>query len=167
MSSHYPSWLTPDGRIDTTRVPFDAFISQAVSSEVKEFASACHLLESLASQGRAEAGVFLLDLLSFYCDDLCRLEQVVEALHFFRCPASAQALLAELHRLKWSNTTRRSLNAVVAALIRSPHRWFLQASARSRRTQANRLRLGAGTAPSWMASHLARSTMASRSKAWP
>ena len=74
-----------------TRVPFDAFISQAVSSEVKEFASACHLLESLASHGRAEAGVFLLGLLSFNRDDPERLKRVVEALRSFRCPASAQA----------------------------------------------------------------------------
>lgn len=120
MSSDYPSWLTPDGKIDMTRVPFDAFISQAVSSEVKEFISACHLLESLASCGRAEAGVFLLGLLSFYRDDLDRLEQVVEALRSFRCPESAQALLGELHRFKWSNTTRRYLNAVVKALVRFP-----------------------------------------------
>jgi len=114
-----PSWLTPGG-IDMTRLPLDTFISQAVSKDLAEFSSACRLLESMASRGRAEAGVFLLGLLSYYRDDLNRLEKVAEALRFFACSPSAEALLAELRRLRWSNTTRRYLNAAVATLMRFP-----------------------------------------------
>jgi hypothetical protein len=98
-------------------LPFDTFISQAVSEDPQQFASACLLLQSIASRGRAEGGVFLLGLLSFYREDLRRLERVAEALQFFPCTASAQALLAELHRLAWSSTTRRYLNTVVATLM--------------------------------------------------
>jgi hypothetical protein len=103
-----------------TRLPFDTFINQAVGKNRAHFASACRLLESMASRGRAEAGVFLLGLLTFYREDLDRLEQVAESLRFFPCAPSAHALLAELHRLRWSNTTRRYLNTVVETLRRFP-----------------------------------------------
>jgi len=119
MTLRHPSWPTDDG-LDLKRLPLDAFIHQAVSEDAGQFASGCRLPGSLASRGRAEAGVSLLGLLAFYRDDLRRLERVAEAPESFPCPPSAEALLGELERLAWFNAIRRYLDTVLDTLMRFP-----------------------------------------------
>ena len=119
MAHQVPSWITPEG-IDLKRVPLESFISQTFASELEKVGSACRLLEAMAYQGRDEAGVYLLGLLSHYRDDLQRLQRVAQALGGFRSASAAQALFDELRRVKGSNSTRGYLSCVIGALQRLP-----------------------------------------------
>ena len=115
-------WMTPDATLDLAVFPIDSILKQALSPEFDQFRSGCILLGSMAGGSRPEAGVYLVGLLRYYASDLQRLEVVAEQLAHFRDDSSAHALLAELRRVKSSNTTRRYLGRVLRSLARFPSR---------------------------------------------
>src|SRR6266436_5541836 len=108
-----PPWITAEGTIDF-------ILKQAIDPEYEQFRSACVLLGSMAGAGRVEAGLYLLGLLSWYASDLHRLEIIAEQLAHFPHESSANALLAEIRRIRSSNTTRRYLDRVLRSLAILP-----------------------------------------------
>jgi hypothetical protein len=115
-----PAWITPDGEIDLARLPIDGILKQGTDPDFERFRSACVLLGSMAGGGRLEAGLYLIGLLAHYASDLRRLEVLAEQLAHFRHQSSAAVLLAELRRVKSSNTTRRYLDRVLRSLAALP-----------------------------------------------
>jgi len=113
-------WITKDGYLDLTKLPIDSTLAQAVGDDLEECRSACRLLGSMASAGRAAASVFLYGLLTFWRDDVTRKESVVEALGYVRTSQAAQLLFDELDRTESSNSTRGYISAVLKALERFP-----------------------------------------------
>lgn len=109
-------WITEDGYFDPTKYPLDDVVKQTLSSDEQEFRSGCMLLQSMASRGRTEAGVCLLGLAYWYAENLERLGVIVECLAHFNCRASAEVLLAELRRVKSSNSTRRYIGKILEAI---------------------------------------------------
>lgn len=75
---------------------------------------------SMAHTGRLEAGLYLIGLLNYCACDLRRLEVIAEQLGHFPHESSANALLAEIRRLRSSNTTRRYLARVLRSLVVLP-----------------------------------------------
>ena len=115
-----PRWITPNGEIDLERLPLDGILKQAIDPEFDRFRSACVLLGSMTRSGRPEAGLYLIGLLAYYVSDLRRLEAIAEQLAYFRHQSSADALFAEIRRVKSSNTTRRYLDCVLRSLAALP-----------------------------------------------
>jgi hypothetical protein len=74
----------------------------------------------MASSGREEAGIYLIGLLGRYASDLGRLELIAEQIAHFPDKSSANALFAELRRVRSSNTTRRYLDRVLRSLVYLP-----------------------------------------------
>ena len=114
-----PDWITPDG-IDLGRLPLEPVVRLILDEDEHAFRSTCTVLGAMTGCGRWDAGVFLLGLLAYYRDDLERLSAVVLALSKFQRRETADALTAELHRVPSNNTTRRYLDAVLAALESLP-----------------------------------------------
>ena len=115
-----PQWITAEGTIDLAELPIDGILKQAIDPEFKGFRSACVLLGSMAGAGRLEAGLHLIGLLGFYASDLQRLEVIAGQLGHFPHESSANALLAEIRRVRSSNTTRRYLDQVLRSLAVLP-----------------------------------------------
>jgi len=115
-----PPWITAEGTLDLTKFPIEGILKQAIDPEYEPFRSACVLLGSMASRGRLEAGLYLLGLLSWYGSDLKRLEVIAEQLAHFPHESSANVLLAEIRRVRSSNTTRRYLDRVLRSLAVLP-----------------------------------------------
>lgn len=113
-------WITPEGYIDLTRFPIDGVLKEAIDPEFEQFRSACVLLGSMASYERQEAGLYLIGLLGYYASNLQRLEVIADQLTHFRHESSANALLAEIRRVRSSNTTRRYLTQVLRSLTLLP-----------------------------------------------
>jgi len=109
-------WITAEGMIDLTRFPIEGTLKQALDPNFEKFRSACVLLGSMAAYGRQEAGVYLIGLLGQNGSDLERLAVIVEQVGYFCDEASANALFAEIRRVRSSNTTRRYLNTVLRSL---------------------------------------------------
>jgi hypothetical protein len=114
------AWITAEGYLDVTTFPIDSVLDQTLRSESDRFRSGCSLLGTMAARGRLEAGVYLVGLLRYYASDLHRLEMIVDQLALFPHVSCAQALLAEIRRVKSSNTTRRYLERVLRSLVRLP-----------------------------------------------
>ncbi len=103
----FPPWITADGEIDLDKLPIDGILKQTIDLDnFERFRSGCAVLGSMAGGGRLEAGLYLIGLIGYYASDLQRLEVIVEQLAHFHCPSSANALLAEIRRVKSSNATR-------------------------------------------------------------
>lgn len=115
-----PRWITPDGELDLERLPLDGIFKQAIDAEFERFRSACVLLGSITRSGRPEAGLYLIGLFAYHASDLRRLEVIAEQLAYFRHQSSADALFAEIRRVKSSNTTRRYLDRVLRSLAALP-----------------------------------------------
>jgi len=115
-----PRWITAEGTIDLAEFPIDGILKQAIDPEFEPFRSGCVLLGSMANAGRLEAGLYLIGLLSCYASDLQRLEVIAEQLGHFSHESSANALLAEIRRVRSSNTTRRYLDRVLRSLAVLP-----------------------------------------------
>jgi len=120
----FPPWITADGEIDLDKLPIDGILKQTIDLDnFERFRSGCAVLGSMAGGGRLEAGLYLIGLIGYYASDLQRLEVIVEQLAHFHCPSSANALLAEIRRVKSSNATRyldrvlRSLAVLPADLV--------------------------------------------------
>lgn len=115
-----PRWITAEGTIDLTEFPIDGILEQAIDPQFEQFRSACVLLGSIAGAGRLEAGLYLIGLLGYYASDLQRLEVIAGQLAHFPHESSANALLAEIRRVRSSNTTRRYLDRVLRSLAGLP-----------------------------------------------
>jgi hypothetical protein len=116
----FPRWITAEGTIDLAELPIDGILKQAIDPEFERFHSACVLLGSMAGAGRLEAGLYLIGLLGCYASDLQRLEVIAGQLAHFPHESSANALLAEIRRVRSSNTTRRYLDRVLRSLAVLP-----------------------------------------------
>jgi hypothetical protein len=115
-----PRWITAEGTIDLAQLPIDNILKQAIDPEFEWFRSACALLGCMARGGRLEAGLYLIGLLGWYASDLQRLGVIAEQLAHFPHESSANALLAEIRRVRSSNTTRRYLDRVLRSLAVLP-----------------------------------------------
>jgi hypothetical protein len=115
-----PRWLTPEGTLDLEEFPIDSVLRQALDADPQRFRAGCTLLASMAASGRTEAGVFLVGVFHHYAGDRSRQEAVVEQLQHVPHPAAATVLLAELRRVKSSNSTRRYLDRVLRSLTSLP-----------------------------------------------
>ena len=113
-------WLTSEGYLDLTKFPIDSVLRQALAESERDFFNAVMTLRSMLSNGRQEAGVFLLGLLADSGDDWARRTLIVDALKWFQSRGCADFLLGELKRVKSNNTTRRYLGAVLETLSRMP-----------------------------------------------
>jgi len=113
-------WITKEGHLDPSKFPIDGVLKQTLSKDLKEFHGGCNILQTMHEHDRPEAGVYLLGLLRHYQDDLERLTVIVKNLRGFRTAKCADALFAELLRVKSSNTTRRYLNSVMGVLSHFP-----------------------------------------------
>jgi hypothetical protein len=116
----FPRWITAEGTIDLVELPIDGILKQAIDPEFERFRSACVLLGSMAGAGRLEAGLYLIGLLGCYASDLQRLEVIAGQLGHFPHESSANALLAEIRRVRSSNITRRYLDRVLRSLAVLP-----------------------------------------------
>ncbi len=116
----FPRWMTAEGTLDLAELPIDGILKQAIDPEFERFRSACTLLGSMAGAGRLEAGLYLIGLLGCYASDLQRLEVIAEQLGHFPHESSANALLAEIRRVRSSNTTRRYLDRLLRSLADLP-----------------------------------------------
>jgi len=106
--------------INLAQVSIRGNIEDALSEDLSKAAQACRVLAFVGSAGRLDAVVFLLGLLSFYRDDLKRLEAVAAALEGCAHPVVANALFGELARVKSCNQNRTYLNIVIKSLSRFP-----------------------------------------------
>ncbi len=61
-------WITEDGNLDLAKFPIDGTLKQALSVDMSDFQSGVTFLRAMHSQGRDEAGIFLLGLL-VACDE--------------------------------------------------------------------------------------------------
>ena len=113
-------WITADGFFDPGQFPIEGPIRQCCKGGSDEFRHGCRFLASMAARGRTDAGIFLLGLLRYHEQNLAAATTIVETLGEFADPRCADVLVAELHRLPSSNTTRRYLDAVIVALTRLP-----------------------------------------------
>ena len=95
-------------------------IEDSLSADLSKSAQACRVIGVVGAAGRSDAVVFLLGLLSFYRDDLKRLEPVAEALGGCSLPIVAEALFGEVARVRSCNQTRTYLNVVIKILSRFP-----------------------------------------------
>ena len=115
----FVNWLENGGQLDYSMISIRGNIQDALSDDLETSAQGCQVLGSVSTHGRLDAVIFLLGLLTYYRDDLKRLEAVVEALGFCRTPIVADALFGEIARLKGSNQTRSYLNVTIKKLS-----WF-------------------------------------------
>lgn len=117
-------WITKNGNIDIAKLPIEPILEQAVGNVPDEFRqelrSACHVLTTMASSGRAEAGVFLCGLLGFYEDDVEKKMVVVDALGRLNSRQAATVLFGELDKIVSSASTRVYIGAVLKALRHFP-----------------------------------------------
>ena len=113
-------WITARGTLDPAKFPIEAPIRQCLDPASEEFRHGCRFLGSMASQGRVDAGIFLLGLLLYYQDDLAVVTTVVEGLREFHDARCADALVGELRRVPSSNRTRAYLNTVIRTLTGLP-----------------------------------------------
>jgi hypothetical protein len=74
----------------------------------------------MLSSGQLEACIYLVGLLGYYASDLQKLEVIAEQLSHFAHETAANALFAEIRRVKSSNTTRRYLDHVLRSLAHFP-----------------------------------------------
>ena len=119
MQRALPPWFTAHG-IDLQLYPIDGVLRQALSSDDREFQSACSILKSMCSGGRIEAGIFLIGLQRRHSENYGRLTTIADALECFQCPETVNAFASELRRVSGSSITRRYLRRVIDALATLP-----------------------------------------------
>jgi len=107
--------------IDIAKASIRGNIEDSLSTDLSTSARACRVLGVVGAAGRLDAVVFLLGLLSFYRDDLKRLEPIVEALGGCPLPVVVEMLFGEVARVRSCNQTRTYLNVVIKTLSRFPN----------------------------------------------
>ncbi|MGH3031961.1 MAG: hypothetical protein ACRDNE_14595, partial [Gaiellaceae bacterium] len=114
-------WITKDGYVDMLKVPLESAYSRACEDDPQAVGDALGVLAAAAGHGRKEAAVFLLGFfVALPPEDWTLRAEAVEALRRVRTPACASLLLAELGRVKSSNSTRRYLDRILGALALFP-----------------------------------------------
>jgi len=106
--------------IDLAQVSIRGNIEDALAEDLAKSGQACRVLGFVGGQERLDAVVFLLGLLSFFRDDLKRLEPVVDALGYCQLPIVATALFGEISRVRSCNQTRTYLTLVIKRLSGFP-----------------------------------------------
>lgn len=103
------------------KVPLESTYSRACGDDPQAVRDALGVLAAAAGHGRNEAAVFLLGFfVALPPEDWALRAEAVEALRRVRTPACASLLLAELGRIKSSNSTRRYLDRILDALALFP-----------------------------------------------
>lgn len=114
-------WITKYGYLDLLKVPLESTYSRACGDDPQAVRDALGVLAAAAGHGRNEAAVFLFGLfVALPPEDWALRAEAVEALRRVRTPACASLLLAELGRVKSSNSTRRHLDRILDALALFP-----------------------------------------------
>ncbi|MBF8273023.1 MAG: hypothetical protein HW380_2128 [Magnetococcales bacterium] len=113
-------WISPDGHILMEKLPIDSTLENSLHPNFEQFSDACRILQSMFLHGKSGAAIFLLGLLRHYQDDIRRSTEIVNALSGYKTKPCAQALLAELRRVKNSNSTRKYINTLLKALSYFP-----------------------------------------------
>lgn len=110
-------WITKDGYLDMLKVPLEGTYKRACEGDARAVRDALGVLACAAGYGRSEAAVFLLGFfVALPPEDWALRAEAVEALHRVRTPTCASLLLAELGRVKSTNSTRRYLDRILDAL---------------------------------------------------
>jgi hypothetical protein len=113
-------WITKNGCLDLAKFPIDSILKQSLSNKEDDFRSACCLLTSMCSAGRAEAAVFLYGLLILNQNDMAKKELVINALGTVRTAEAATLLFRELNQTESSNSTRRYIDLILRSLYHFP-----------------------------------------------
>jgi hypothetical protein len=114
-------WITKDGYIDMLKIPLESTYGRACGNDPQAVTDALGVLAAAAGHGRNEAAVFPLGfLVALPPEDWALRAETVEALRHVRTEASASVLLAELERVKCTNSTRRYLARIFDALAFFP-----------------------------------------------
>ena len=119
-SDKLPPWITKGGSLDPAKFPIECLLRQAMERGGTSFQAGLAMLQMMHHSGREEAGVFLLGLLAASDDNWDKRLAIVEALREVQTEACVRLLVAELRRVKSSNTTRRYLNGVIKTLAAMP-----------------------------------------------
>jgi len=110
------SWLTKEGYIDYSKYPIEHPAKDSLSSDEQKFRNACRLLGSMSNEGRKDAAIFLFGLISYYNNDIKKLEIIVENLGYFKTKECVIFLFGEIERVKSNNTTRKYINTIIDTL---------------------------------------------------
>ncbi len=130
-------WITKDGYLDMLKVPLESTYSRVCEGNPPAARDALGVLACAAGYGRCEAALLLLGFfVALPPEDWALRSEVVEALRHVRTRACVSLLLAELGRVESTNSTRRYLDRILAALSAFPAELVgeqLEALARDRR----------------------------------
>jgi hypothetical protein len=114
-------WITKDGYLDMLKVPLESTYKHACGDDPQAVRNALGVLAAAAGHGRNEAAVFLLGFfVALPPEDWTLRAEAVEALRHVRTEACTSLLLAELDRVKSSNSTRRYLDRILDVLALFP-----------------------------------------------
>jgi hypothetical protein len=110
-----------DGYLDMLKVPLERTYGRACGDDPEAVSDALRVLAAAAGHGRSEAAVFLLGyFVALPPEDWTLRAEAVEALRRVRTAVYASLLLAELGRVRSTNTTRRYLDSILEALAFFP-----------------------------------------------
>jgi hypothetical protein len=105
---------------DPEHCQIDPVVKLALSDDPQTYGSALQLLRNMAEFKRDEAAVFLIGLLMTCGDNWEKRTTIVGYLHAVETEACVDVLMAELRRVKSTNTTRPYLFEVVRILSGMP-----------------------------------------------
>ena len=117
----FPEALEAAGH-DPQNCSIDPVVKLALSDDPQSYSWALQLLRNMAEFKRDEAAVFLIGLLMTCGDDWEKRVTIVGYLHAVETEACVDVLLAELRRVRSTNTTRPYLFEVVRVLSGMPPR---------------------------------------------
>jgi len=120
LSSLNVPWITKEGYIDLSKLPIDSTLRQSLSKDEDKFRSACNMLASMYSAGRAEAAVFLYGLFTLHRNDRTRKEPIINALGHLKTAEAADLLFRELNETESSNSTRAYIDTILKNLCYFP-----------------------------------------------
>jgi HEAT repeat protein len=101
-------WITKDGHLDMLKVPLESTYRRACEGDPHAVRDALGVLACAAGYGRPEAALFLLGFfVALPPEDWALRAEAVEAVRRVRTEACASLLLAEVGRVKSTNSTRR------------------------------------------------------------
>lgn len=109
-------WITEKGNVDYSKYPIEHPAIDSLSRDEQKFRNACRLLGSMSSEGRKDAAIFLFGLISYYNNDIKKLEIIVQNLGNFKTKECVSFLFGEIERVKSSNTTRKYINTIIDKL---------------------------------------------------
>jgi len=109
-------WITEEGYMDYSKYPIEQPAKNALSKDDEKFRNACSLLGSMAREGNKEAAVYLFGLISYYEDDIKKMEIIIKNIGYFKTKQGTNFLFGELERVKSSNKTRIYFNTIIERL---------------------------------------------------